>query len=210
MYLDITHKDPDWLRSRFPLIYRTVKGYGFDMTREPVPVVPAAHYSCGGIAVDLFGRTNITGLRAVGEVSCTGVHGANRLASTSLLEAITWGYQAAEGVAAERGDNPIPRLADVEPWQMETEEVDPTLIQQDWSTIKMTMWNYVGLVRNRKRLNRALKILRDLQFEIESFYRRAKPTDQILGLRNGVQTALAVTHAAYRNRVSRGGHYRLD
>jgi L-aspartate oxidase len=210
MYLDITHKDAEWIRHRFPLIHRTCLSYGIDITRDRVPVVPAAHYSCGGVAVDLEGRTNITGLRAVGEVSCTGVHGANRLASTSLLEAITWGYTAAEGAHRDLHENPLPDSSEVTPWQMEAEEVDPTLIQQDWSTIKMTMWNYVGLVRNRKRLNRALKILRELQFEIESFYRRAKPTEQVIGLRNGVQTALAVTHSAYRNRVSRGGHYRLD
>ncbi|MBI1291773.1 L-aspartate oxidase [bacterium] len=210
MYLDITDHDPDWIRARFPLIYQTCKSYGIDITKDRVPVVPAAHYACGGVAVDLEGRTNLTGLRAVGEVSCTGVHGANRLASTSLLEAITWGYTAAEGAARDLHENPIPDIETVEPWQMESEEVDPTLIQQDWATIKMTMWNYVGLVRTRKRLNRALKILRELQFEIESFYRRAKPTEQVIGLRNGVQTALAITHSAYRNRVSRGGHYRLD
>jgi L-aspartate oxidase len=210
MYLDISHKDGDWIRQRFPLIYSTCKSYGIDMAKEPVPVVPAAHYSCGGVAVDLEGRTNVMGLRAVGEISCTGVHGANRLASTSLLEAISWGYQAAEGAYEDRGEHLMPDATSIMPWQMETEESDPSLIQQDWSTIKMTMWNYVGLVRTGRRLTRALKILRDLQFEIESFYRRAKPTDQIIGLRNGVQTAIAVTHSAFRNRVSRGGHYRID
>jgi L-aspartate oxidase len=104
----------------------------------------------------------------------------------------------------------VPRLGDVIPWEVEHGEVDPALIKQDWTTIKMTMWNYVGLVRARRRLTRALKILRELQFEVEDFYRRARVSDDIIGLRNGVQTALAVTHAAYRNRVSRGGHYRLD
>lgn len=209
-YLDITHKDADWIRSRFPLIHRYCLQYGVDMTTTPIPVVPAAHYSCGGVAVDLHGRTNVVGLRAAGEVACTGVHGANRLASTSLLEAITWGYQAAEGIERDRSENPVPRLGDVIPWEVEHGEVDPALIKQDWTTIKMTMWNYVGLVRARKRLTRALKILRELQFEVEDFYRRARVSDDIIGLRNGVQTALAVTHAAYRNRVSRGGHYRLD
>lgn len=210
MYLDITDKDPDWLLARFPLISATCRQYGIDITKDPVPVVPAAHYSCGGVAVDLFARTNVIGLRSVGEASCTGVHGANRLASTSLLEAITWGYQAAEGVKADLGTNPMPRLSDIAPWQLESEEVDPTLIHQDWLVIKHTMWNYVGLVRSSKRLTRALKILRELQFEIESFYRRAAITDDIIGLRNGVQTALAVTHSAFRNRSSRGGHYRID
>lgn len=210
MYLDITHHDADWIRGRFPLIHNFCLQYNIDITKDPVPVVPAAHYSCGGVAVDLHGRTNVVGLRAIGEVSCTGVHGANRLASTSLLEAITWGYQAAEGALEDRAENPDPLESEVTPWQLEHEEVDPTLIQQDWTVIKLTMWNYVGLVRNSRRLTRALKILREQQFEIESFYRRAALSDDIIGLRNGVQTALAVTHSAFRNRTSRGGHFRLD
>lgn len=210
MYLDISHRDADWIRGRFPMIHDYLKQYQIDITQQPCPVVPAAHYACGGVAVDLDGRTNVLGLRAVGEVSCTGVHGANRLASTSLLEAITWGYQAAEGILATITENKAPSLADVQPWQLETEQVDPTLTQQDWSTIKMTMWNYVGLVRKTRLLNRAIQILRELQFEVETFYRRAELCDDIIGLRNGVQTALAVTHAAFRNRTSRGGHYRTD
>lgn len=210
MFLDITHMDKDWIRSRFPLIHNTLIGYGLDITSQPIPIVPAAHYSCGGVAVDLHGHTNVPGLRAIGEVSCTGLHGANRLASTSLLEAITWGYQAAEGAMADRAANASPRLADVAPWQLESEEADPALIQQDWLTIKYTMWNYVGLLRRTGHLTRALKILRELQFEIESFYRRAALTDDMIGLRNAVQTALAVTHSAFRNRQSRGGHYRPD
>lgn len=210
VFLDISHKPAGWIRSRFPLIQSLCLEHGVDITTTPIPVVPAAHYSCGGVAVDLHGRTNVVGLRAAGEVSCTGVHGANRLASTSLLEAVTWGYQAAEGVAADRSLNPLPAPGDILPWELEDGEVDPTLIKQDWMTIKMTMWNYVGLLRARRRLTRALKILRELQFEVESFYRRAPVSDEIIGLRNGVQTALAVTHAAFRNRVSRGGHYRID
>lgn len=210
MYLDISHRSSDWVRQRFPMIYRNCKEYGIDISQEPCPVVPAAHYACGGVAVDLHGRTNVVGLRAIGEVACSGLHGANRLASTSLLEALTWGYQAAEGVLDGVKESPMPTLKEVCEWKLEQEEVDPALIQQDWLTVKLTMWNYVGLVRRTKRLNRALKILRELQFEIESFYRRATMTEEIIGLRNGVQAALAVTHAAYRNRTSRGGHYRLD
>ncbi len=210
MYLDISHRESDWIRGRFPMIHAYCLKHGIDITCEPCPVVPAAHYSCGGVAVDLHGRSNVVGLRAIGEVSCTGLHGANRLASTSLLEAITWGYQAAEGVQKDQPENPLPETGEVRPWQEETEEVDPALIQQDWLSIKLTMWNYVGLARRTRRLNRALKIFRELQFEIESFYRRAELTDGIIGLRNAMQTALAVTHQAYRNRESRGGHYRRD
>lgn len=210
MFLDISHRPAAWIQQRFPTIYSTLLQYHVDITKQPIPVVPAAHYACGGIGVGLYGETNIAGLRAVGEVSCTGVHGANRLASTSLLEAITWGVQAGEGIMAVLDEHPRPDAREVKPWELETEEADPALIQQDWLTIQYTMWNYVGLVRSTRRLNRALKILRELQFEAEEFYRRAFPSDAIIGLRNGVQTALAVTHAAFRNRFSKGVHYRID
>lgn len=210
MYLDISHKDAGWVRRRFPLIHEYLLKWDIDLAEEPVPIVPAAHYACGGVAVDRAGRTNIGGLRAVGEVSCTGVHGANRLASTSLLEGLLWGYGAGEDIARRAEDAPVPDLAAILPWSLESEEIDPALIKQDWMTIKQTMWNYVGLVRTGRRMNRALRILRELQFEIESFYRRAAMTDELVGLRNGAQTALAVTHSAIRNRASRGGHYRTD
>ncbi|MDX2174990.1 MAG: L-aspartate oxidase [Candidatus Sumerlaeia bacterium] len=209
VFLDLTHLDPSFVRARFPANYEFCLEFGVDMTREPVPVVPAAHYSCGGIGVDLAGHTNIAGLRAVGEVSCTGVHGANRLASTSLLEALTWGWLAAEGVASETAENPVPNAGEVQRWRLESESADPALLKQDWMTIKATMWNHVGLVRTTQRMNRALRILRELQFEVETFYRRARLTDELLGLRNGAQAALAVVHAALRNRVSRGAHYRI-
>jgi L-aspartate oxidase len=209
MYLDISHRDAGYLRDRFPTIHAFCLQYGIDMTKEPIPVVPAAHYSCGGIGVDLRGRTNVQGLRAVGEVACTGVHGANRLASTSLLEAILWGWSAAEGIHDDRDENPRPNEHEVEPWRLETEAADPAYMNQDWLTIKHTMWNYVGLVRTTRNMSRALHILRDLQLEVETFYRRARLDDALLGLRNGVQAALAVTHQALRNRSSRGTHYRI-
>lgn len=210
MFLDISHKPADWIRERFPTIYGHCLRYQVDITKDPIPVVPAAHYSCGGIGVGLEGETNISGLRAVGEVSCTGLHGANRLASTSLLETLTWGVKAAEGIVKQVAEHERPLLDDIRPWALEQEEADPALIHQDWLTIKYTMWNYVGLVRTTRRLNRALQILRELQFEVEEFYRRAFPSDDVIGLRNGVQTALAVTHAAFRNRESRGTHFRVD
>jgi L-aspartate oxidase len=210
MHLDISHKDAAWLRTRFPLIHDYLKQWNLDLTRDPIPVVPAAHYACGGVAVDLEGRTSLTGLRAAGETACTGVHGANRLASTSLLEGMTWGVQAAESVAREFHLHPVPDPGSIVEWRLEDEEVDPALIAQDWMTIKQTMWNYVGLARTTRRLNRALHILRGLQFDVETFYRRAALTDELLGLRNGAQTALAVIHSALRNKTSRGTHYRID
>ncbi|MEP6995991.1 MAG: L-aspartate oxidase [Acidobacteriota bacterium] len=208
--LDISHKPASWIRERFPGLTARCLELGFDLTAGPVPVVPAAHYSCGGVAVDGNGRTTLGHLRAAGEVSCTGVHGANRLASTSLLEGLLWGWRAGKAAAAEvlrrRGET----LPQVRPWQPENEPVDPALIAQDWMVIRHTMWNYVGLLRSEKRLDRASRILAELQVEIEDFYRRGTMSDALLGLRNGVQTALAIQRAASENRVSKGSHYRED
>jgi len=194
--LDISHKPAAWIRERFPGLTARCLELGFDLTAGPVPVVPAAHYSCGGVAVDGNGRTTLGHLRAAGEVSCTGVHGANRLASTSLLEGLLWGWRAGKAAAAEvqrrRGES----LPAVRPWQPENETVDPALIAQDWMVIRHTMWNYVGLLRSEKRLDRASRILAELQVEIEDFYRRGTMSDALIGLRNGVQTALAIRRAA--------------
>lgn len=209
-YLDITHKPADWIKKRFPNIYEKCLSVGIDMTTQPIPVVPSAHYACGGIAVDLQARTNVRRLRAAGEVTCTGVHGANRLASTSLLEGLVWGVEAARSVLEDKAANGDYYFPEIAPWRYEYEEVDPALISQDWLTVKYTMWNYVGLVRSAKRLKRARAILRELQTELEYFYERAQLNDEILGLRNGVQAALAVLFAALENRTSRGGHYRID
>jgi L-aspartate oxidase len=210
MYLDISFKDRDWIIQRFPFIHKSLMEFNIDMTRQPIPVVPAAHYCCGGVLVDLVGRTTIKGLRAVGEVSCTGLHGANRLASTSLLEGLVWGVATGEDIAQHANENGMPTAEKVVPWKMEDEEVDPALVAQDWMSIRQTMWNYVGLVRTTRRMHRALRILRDLQFDVELFYRRARLNDELIGLRNGAQAALAIVHAAYRNRKSRGGHFRKD
>ena len=210
VYLDITHKPADQIRERFPGIYAVCLERGIDMTREPIPVVPAAHYSCGGIATDSWGRTTVDRLRAVGEVACTGLHGANRLASTSLLECLVWGtragQQAAEGIV--RGDQfYFPQVAD---WRYENEPADPALISQDWLTIQQTMWNYVGLIRSEKRLNRAMRVLRELDLEIARFYEKCEISDSIIGLRNGILTSLLILEAADQARESRGCHYRID
>ena len=208
--LDISHKPASWIRERFPGLVRRCLELGFDLTAGPVPVVPAAHYACGGVAVDGNGRTTLGHLRAVGEVSCTGVHGANRLASTSLLEGLLWGWRAGTAAAREAERTRQRPLPEVRPWQPEHEPVDPALIAQDWMVIRHTMWNYVGLLRSERRLDRAGRILAELREEIENFYRRGTMSDALVGLRNGVQTALAIHHAASENRVSRGCHYRVD
>jgi L-aspartate oxidase len=210
VYLDITHKPAEQLRERFPGIYAVCIERGIDMTREPIPVVPAAHYSCGGIATDDCGRTTVARLRAAGEVACTGLQGANRLASTSLLECLVWGTRsgadAAEGI--RRGDDfYFPEVAD---WRYEREPADPALISQDWMTIRQTMWNYVGLIRSERRLNRAMRILRELDLEIARFYEKCEVSDSIIGLRNGILTALLILEAADQARESRGCHYRIN
>ena len=209
-YLDISHKSAEWVRSRFPRIHERCLEAGLDITAEPIPVVPAAHYSCGGVAVDAWGRTSLHRLRAVGEVSCTGLHGANRLASTSLLECLVWGTRSGQDAAAAIARDGSYYLPAIDPWKYETEPVDPALVAQDWLTIRQTMWNYVGLVRSRKRLDRAHQILRELHLEIGRFYAQAELGDALIGLRNGIQTALVVLLAAIEARTSAGAHYRID
>jgi L-aspartate oxidase len=210
VYLDITHKPAAWIRERFPGIYAVCLERGIDMTRQPIPVVPAAHYSCGGVATDDRGRTNVDRLRAVGEVACTGLHGANRLASTSLLECLVWGTRAGEDAARRVKIGSRFYFPGVAPWHYEHEPVDPALIAQDWLTIRHTMWNYVGLIRSERRMNRALRILRELDLEIARFYQNSEISDSIIGLRNGILTALLILQAAQQARQSRGCHYRVD
>jgi L-aspartate oxidase len=209
-YLDISHKPADWIRTRFPGISAKCLEVGIDITSQRIPVVPAAHYSCGGIAVDQWGRSSMHRLRAAGEVSCTGLHGANRLASTSLLECLVWGTRAGADAARAVASGDDFYLPGIAPWQYETEAVDPALVAQDWLTIRQTMWNYVGLVRTRRRLDRAQQILRELHLEIGRFYARSELSDGLIGLRNGIQTALVVLLAATEARESRGCHYRAD
>lgn len=208
VYLDISFKNSNWIKERFPTIYQYCYKSGIDIATQPIPVVPAAHYSCGGVGVSLRGRTSLKRLLAVGEVSCTGVHGANRLASTSLLESVVWGYNAGiDAAEMHPQDNYFPEIY---PWEEENENFDPALIAQDWINIKNTMWNYVGLVRTRVRLLRARTILRHLQTEVEQFYQKAKMTKSMIQLRNGVQTAIAVTYATMEARVNKGCHYVVD
>ncbi len=208
VYLDISHKNSEWIKNRFPTIYNHCRQAGVDITTDHIPVVPAAHYSCGGVGVSLRGRTSLQRLYAVGEVSCTGVHGANRLASTSLLESVVWGYLAGDDSADFNNDDDY--FPDIYPWEEEEEYIDPALIAQDWTNIKNTMWNYVGLVRTKQRMTRASTILRHLQGEVEDFYKKAKMTRQIIQLRNGVQTSIALTAATLEARVSKGTHYIRD
>jgi L-aspartate oxidase len=210
VFLDIASYLPAGdIKERFPFIYKNCLEYGVDITREPIPIVPAAHYFCGGVWVDLWGRTTLSHLYAVGEVACTGLHGANRLASTSLLEGVVWGSRAAEHIIHNLKEHPKPDIDNLPPWiETGTEIPDSALISQDMSVIKNIMWNYTGLIRTTERLQRALRELRHLESEIDRFYQAVKLTDSIIGLRNAVRAAIIITIAAWENKTSIGCHFR--
>jgi L-aspartate oxidase len=208
--LDISFLPAETIRARFPSIYARCLETGIDITRQPIPVVPAAHYFCGGVWTDFDGRTTLPGLYAAGEVACTGLHGANRLASTSLLEGLVWGRRAADDIAGGGG---LPRVdpAEVPSWEPGVSEpADPALIWRDMRTIQYTMWHYVGLIRSTVRLERALSDLYHLKEEIEGFYETTRLNDALIGLRHAIQAALIVATAAKHNRVSIGCHYLED
>lgn len=208
-YLDISHKPAQETTRRFPAIYQKCLEHGIDFTKQPIPVTPAAHYFCGGVYATPQGRTNILHLNAVGETACTGYHGANRLASTSLLEAVATGYLAAQEDAKDIRTMSF-RLPAPKEWVQPSETPDINLIKQDLATLKNTMWNYVGLIRSSKHLGRAEKILRHLHNEIDVFYKGNDLCQELLDLRNGTQTALLITYAALKNRRSIGCHYLHD
>ena len=210
VYLDIrTYLSQARIKERFPTIYRHCLEEGVDITNDLIPVVPAAHYHCGGVWVDAEGRSSLNNLSVVGETACTGVHGANRLGGASLLEALTWAYRAAQEIGMDLRDQ-LPITADEIPFWDDTgdDPADPALIYQDISTIKRIMWNYVGLVRTTPRLSLAIEDLRDLQNAIDKFYQTSRLDDRLIGLRNSVQAALIVALAAWENKIGQGCHYR--
>ena len=209
VFIDLGDLKPSYVTERFPTIYRHCLDQGVDITCQLIPVVPAAHYSCGGLHTDLYGKTNIANLLAVGETACTGFHGANRLASTSLLECVTMAREAAISAASEITGSQF-NPPEVRPWEGNRLQADEDLIQQDLNLIKATMWNYVGLVRTGRRLQRARDMLRELHMQVDDFYRDYAVSKPLLNLRNAVQTALLVVYAAYHNTTSVGCHYRND
>jgi L-aspartate oxidase len=206
VYLDLAALKPDFIRARFPGIYQRCLAGGVDIMRERIPVVPAAHFSCGGVHADLCGRTNVRHLNAIGETACTGLHGANRLASTSLLECLVHAKATAEFDVAELSTGlfhlPAPKA-----WVSPTKAADAMLVLQDLNQIRTTMWNYAGILRSPRRLARARRILLELREDIQAFYRDCRPTAELIELRNAVQTALLVVHAAALNPVSKGCHF---
>ncbi|MBP1773296.1 MAG: L-aspartate oxidase [Holophagaceae bacterium] len=200
------------LDAHFPTVMAACKAEGLDPHRQPIPVVPAAHYFCGGVLVDLDGRTSLPGLFAAGEVACTGLHGANRLASTSLLEGLLWGHRGAEAAVRELQAAPLPDPGDLAEWRMPEapEATDPLLIDQDWGLIRSTLWNYAGIVRTGDRLQRAKADLHYLAHRIERFYHEARLSRELLELRSGILCARLILNAALQNPESRGCHYRVD
>lgn len=209
VFLDLSAMKPEFVRDRFPNIYERCLSYGVDITREPIPVVPAAHFACGGVHANLSGRTSVQHLNAIGETGCTGLHGANRLASTSLLECLVSAKSTAVADAADMAATgfrlPQPRL-----WESPTREADLVLVRQDMLQIQHTMWNYAGVIRSRRRLTRARRILLELREEVQSFYRGCRLSRELIELRNGIQTALLIVHAASLNPHSKGCHYVIE
>jgi L-aspartate oxidase len=210
MYLDISHKPEDFIRQHFPMIHEKLLGLGIDLTKEAVPVVPAAHYTCGGVMVDDFGRTDVDGLYAIGEVSYTGLHGANRMASNSLLECLVYGWSAAEDIKKRMSDAcDVSALPAWDESRVENPD-EQVVIQHNWHELRLFMWDYVGIVRTTKRLERALRRITLLQQELDEYYSRFRVSNNLLELRNLVQVAELIVRCAMMRKESRGLHYTLD
>jgi L-aspartate oxidase len=212
VYLDMTHKPADFIRDRFPNIHETCLRYGLDITKEPIPVVPAAHYQCGGVLTDEYGASSLAGLYAIGEVACTGLHGANRLASNSLLEACVLAHRCCEAIAAEPPIDSAQWGKELPPWKSgDAVDVDElVVIYHNWDEIRRLMWDYVGIVRTTKRLQRAATRLRNMEREIQEFYWNFKITTDLLELRNLATVAALIVDSALLRKESRGLHYTLD
>ena len=201
---------PDFVKAHFPTIYEKLFALGIDITTEPIPVVPAQHYTCGGVVVDLDGRTDAAGLYAAGEVTQSGLHGANRLASNSLLECLVFGEAAAKHIAATWGE--FPEVPEIRGWDESrvTDSDEEVVITQTWGEIRRMMWNYVGIVRTTKRLERAKRRIDMLRQEVADYYRNFRVTPDLIELRNLVEVADLIIRSALSRHESRGLHYTLD
>ncbi|MDO6544158.1 L-aspartate oxidase [Photobacterium sanguinicancri] len=210
MYLDISHKPAEFVTKHFPTIYDKLLTFGIDITKEPIPIVPAAHYTCGGVMVDKEGRTDLDGLYAIGEVSYTGLHGANRMASNSLLECVVYAWAAAESITKKFNDVALPdHLPRWDESQVNCSD-EEVVIQHNWHELRLFMWDYVGIVRSTKRLERAMRRIQLLKQEIHEYYSEFRVSNNLLELRNLVQVAELMVRCAMERKESRGLHYTLD
>jgi len=208
VYLDISHQPADFILSHFPTIYRRCMELGIDITKEPIPVVPAAHYSCGGIMTDHTGHSDLPGLYAIGETAYTGLHGANRLASNSLLECLVFGQAAAEDILAQAAKSGV-KLPDWDESRV-TDADEEVIITHNWNELRRFMWNYVGIVRTNKRLTRALNRINMLRDEVHEFYSNFRISNNLIELRNLLQVAELIVKSAMARHESRGLHYSKD
>ncbi|WP_294256836.1 L-aspartate oxidase [uncultured Sphingomonas sp.] len=210
VHLDISHMGPEFVQHHFPTIYHRLLDLDIDMTKAPIPVVPAQHYTCGGVMIDRDGRTDLPGLYAAGEVSQSGLHGANRLASNSLLECFVFGEAVANHIGAHWGDLPPPPA--IRPWDESrvTDSDEEVVIKQNWTEIRRFMWNYVGIVRTTKRLERAAHRIKLLREEVADYYGHFRVTPDLIELRNLLESADLIVRSALHRKESRGLHYTLD
>jgi len=210
VYLDISHQPSRFLQSHFPTVHSRCLDFGIDITREPIPVVPAAHYTCGGVLVDTSGRTDVEQLYAIGETACTGLHGANRMASNSLLECLVYAQSAAADIADSLSDAPEPWQAAAWDESQVTDSDEDVVISHNWDEVRRFMWDYVGIVRTDKRLARAQHRVELLQEEIKEYYSNYKVSNDLLELRNLAMVAQLMIRSAIMRKESRGLHYTLD
>jgi L-aspartate oxidase len=210
VYLDISHQPADFIKSHFPTVYKACRQFGFDLTKGPAPVVPAAHFTCGGILTDLAGRTDVAGLYALGEAACTGLHGANRMASNSLLECLVVSAAASQAILQELPATPAPAPAPVWDESGITDSDEEVVVAHNWAELRHLMWDYVGIVRTTKRLERAKRRVDMLLMEIAEYYSRFRVTGDLLELRNLAVCADLIIRSAQSRKESRGLHYTLD
>jgi L-aspartate oxidase len=210
LYLDISHKPAEFISEHFPTVKARCLEFGIDITKQAIPVVPAAHYTCGGIVVNRHGQTDLDQLYAIGETSFTGLHGANRMASNSLLECIVYAQSAAEHISANLSDVPSPDRN--KPWDESrvTNSDEDVVISHNWDELRRFMWDYVGIVRTRKRLERATHRIKLLQKEIQEYYSNYKVGNDLIELRNLAMVAELIIRSAMQRKESRGLHYSLD
>jgi L-aspartate oxidase len=212
VFLDISHKNSEFVKTRFPNLYEKCLAFGFNMTKEPLPIVPAAHYMCGGVATDVAGRTDMHRLYAVGETACTGLHGANRLASNSLVEALVYAHKAVQQAVKDINTFDFSSTPDPPQWDEvgTTDSDEVIMVSHNWDEIRRLMWNYVGIVRSNKRLARAKRRIEIIHQEINEYYWNFRVSSDLIELRNIATVAELIIKCARHRKESRGLHYNIE